>query len=196
MHSVSSYIAKWLIHSGAIPDEDYDLYEYAAFSFLFNLIPLFLSVIIGIALGMTLESILFVLPYFFLRTFSGGYHLKSATACFFVSTTLFIFSLLAVKKLIGLGFSWPFLVLIAVASILIFLLSPIDSEARRLSASETRAFKKIARILIVILFSMTMLLQFLGQHTHAHPMGMGIILTAVLQLPCFFQGAKVHVPAP
>ena len=49
---MSSIIVKWLLHAGVISENDRELYEYAAYSFLFSLLPLVLVMLLGCASGM------------------------------------------------------------------------------------------------------------------------------------------------
>jgi len=82
----ASTISEWLLSSGAISEKDRSLYEYAAYSFIFSLAPLVIVAIIGSILGMLAEGIILILPFMFIRKFSGGYHLKSSRICFVTST--------------------------------------------------------------------------------------------------------------
>lgn len=167
-----------------ISDDDFELYEFSAFCFLFNLIPLGLSIAIGTALNMFWKSILFIIPYVSIRTFSGGFHFKSAKLCFLVTNMILFFSLIITKKMICIGRSTIFLALILLASLTVFLLSPIDSDARKLTSSETSAFRRVARYLVIAFLAIDLVLYCLGIFSAAYPIGMGIALTAALQLPC------------
>lgn len=58
IRKASIAISKWLLNTGAIYEDDKELYEYAAYSFLFSLLPLCLVIIIGCAVNMVIEGIL------------------------------------------------------------------------------------------------------------------------------------------
>ena len=184
LHKLSTHIAQQLLANGVISDDDFELYEFSAFYFLFNLIPLGLSIAIGTALNMFWKSILFIIPYVSIRTFSGGFHFKSAKLCFLVTNMILFFSLIITKKMICIGRSTIFLALILLASLTVFLLSPIDSDARKLTSSETSAFRRVARYLVITFLAIDLVLYYLGIFSAAYPIGMGIALTAALQLPC------------
>lgn len=86
---MSSIIVKWLLHAGAISENDRELYEYAAYSFLFSLLPLILIMLLGCASGMLLEGVLMIVPFILVRKFSGGFHLQSpGVLCFFSIASL------------------------------------------------------------------------------------------------------------
>lgn len=190
---VSATITKWLLNSGAISENDRELYEYAAYSFLFSLLPLCLVVILGCITGMVIEGILMIFPFMLIRKFSGGFHLKSSTICLISSTLLLSFFLLLIKVVTTEARIVLFTCFVFASSIQIFLCSPIDNEARKLNEREFSVFKKVARTIAVMFLILYIVLLLFGQVQFATPVGAGIILTALLQVPCFF--TKKHCPA-
>ena len=97
IRKASIAISKWLLNTGAISEDDKELYEYAAYSFLFSLLPLCLVIIIGCAVNMVIEGILMVIPFMLIRKFSGGFHLNSSAVCFVSSTALLSLFIFIVK---------------------------------------------------------------------------------------------------
>ena len=140
---MSSIIVKWLLHAGAISENDRELYEYAAYSFLFSLLPLILIMLLGCASGMLLEGVLMIVPFILVRKFSGGFHLQSPGVCF-VSSLLLLSAFLFLIRLVSMKQSFILLSCLAVASTLqLFFCSPIDNEVRKLSEKERAACKKV-----------------------------------------------------
>lgn len=183
----SILITKWLLHTGAISNEDRELYEYAAYSFLFSLIPLFIVLIFGLAFGMVTEGILMILPFMFIRKFSGGLHLKSAKACL-ISSSVLLISLFLLIKMTHIYTAYFFCsVAVFLFAIQLFILSPVDSEARRLSETEQFVFRKVARAIVGLSCSIYFSLITFKLYSLAIPIGFGIILSGLLQLPCFFK---------
>lgn len=187
---VSAMFTKWLLNSGAISENDRELYEYAAYSFLFSLLPLCLVVILGCITGMVVEGILMILPFILIRKFSGGFHLKSSTICLVSSTLLLSLFLLIIKTVTTKESIIIFTCFVIASSIQVFLCSPIDNEARKLNKREFSAFKKVARTMSAMFLILYIGLLFFGQVQFATPVGAGIILTALLQIPCFFTKKK------
>lgn len=187
---LSVMTVKWLLRAGAISENDRELYEYAAYSFLFSLLPLVLVMLLGGVSGMLLEGVLMIVPFMLIRKFSGGFHLQSSGVCF-VSSTLLLSAFLFLIRLVTVKQSFVLLSCFAAAgAIQLFLCSPIDNEARRLSAKERTVFKKVARIMSALFLAVYIVLMAFGQSRFAVPVGAGIILTALLQIPCFFVGKK------
>lgn len=186
----SSKIAEWLLHAGAISESDRELYEYAAYSFLFSLLPLCLASVLGGLAGMLPEGILMILPFMLIRKFSGGFHLKSPGLCL-LSSTLLLSAFLFATRLITLERRFSlFPLLVAAAAIQLFLCSPIENEARKLSRRERAAFGRIAKIMSAAILAVYLLLLFFFPLRFSVPVGAGIILVAMLQIPCFFAGKR------
>ena len=190
IEAVSRGIAKWLVKAGAIPQEDATLYEYAAYSLMFNVIPICLIVVIGSFLGMLLEGVLMIAPFILLRKFSGGFHLHSSIVCLLSSITLLSLFLLAIRYVMQAKLYVIYSILVFFSTIFICVLSPIDSEDRKLSDKERKAFGQAARLIsLLVCFIYGLLLAF-GKTQIAVPTGAGLLITALLQSPCLFHRGK------
>ena len=159
-------ITGWLIRHEAIRESDRELYVYAAYSFLITISPLFLTIIIGTLFGRTGQSILLIIPFLVIRKFSGGIHAKYAWVCFICDWKM---ALATGGAILGLS-----------------LLSPVDSENRRLEKDEQKRYKMVTMVLAVGFGAVGVILSLCGQDRAAVCISLGIILTAVLQLPCIF----------
>lgn len=158
----------------------------SSIQFLFSLLPLVLVMLLGCASGMLLEGVLMIVPFILVRKFSGGFHLQSPGVCF-VSSLMLLSAFLFLIRLVSMKQSFILLSCLAVASTLqLFFCSPIDNEARKLSEKERAAFKKVARIMSLLFLAIYIALLSFGQSKFAVPIGAGLILTALLQVPCFF----------
>lgn len=187
---ISRAVAEWLLKYGAISVNEKELYEYSIYSFLFTLTPLFLVLMVSIPLNMAVEGILLITPFIFLRKFAGGFHFQTPLPCIIVSTVVLLGCLLEIRVILEYG-SFIIHTLLVYASIVpICILSPIDSENRQLSAKEKSAFHRIAIVLATINAALYSLLLILRTVEIAIPLGTGMILTALLQLPCLFEHQK------
>ena len=187
---ISRAVAKWLLKHGAISVNEKELYEYGIYSFLFTLTPLFLVLMVSIPLNMAVEGVLLITPFIFLRKFAGGFHFQTPLPCIIVSTLVLLGCLLEIRVILEYG-SFIIHTLLVYASIVpICILSPIDSENRQLSAKEKSAFHRIAIVLATINAALYSLLLILRTVEIAIPLGTGMILTALLQLPCLFEHQK------
>lgn len=175
---------KWLLKTGAISQQDADVYEYGIYSFLFSLLPFALVLILTVPLGMVTEGFLLIVPFFFLRKFTGGFHFQSALPCLVTSTLLLLASLAGIKALLSKPPPLAVYLAVYLSLIPIFLLSPIDSINRKLSSKEQRVFHRIAIGLGCFFVALFTLLMGFELYRIAVPIGGGVVLTALLQLPC------------
>ena len=110
--------------------------------------------------------------------------MKSAGTCFVFSCVLVITFLSAVKYGIA---DKSLNLLTTIATLIIIKKSPVDSENRRLLQEEINQYKKIARIMAGIFFLIYWILRLIKMNGYALSVGMGILLTTVLLIPCLFQ---------
>lgn len=174
-------ITGWLIRYGAVKESDRELYVYAAYSFLITISPLFLTIVIGTLLGKTWQSIVLILPFLVIRKFSGGIHAKYAWVCFVCSCLLLLFCI-ELSEWMNCG---PVLMFVTGGAVLsLSLLSPVDSENRRLDADEKKRYHRITILLAAAFGCLAWILSLGGQENAAVCISLGIVLTAVLQIPC------------
>lgn len=187
MESLSKKGAAWLIRMGAVPESERELYQYAVYSVLFGTLPVLIALAWGIVLHMIPQAVLLMLPFVLIRKFSGGYHLASPTVCA-ISSTLLIGGALGMVKLFAM-FHWkyPLLGLVLLAATCVFCVSPIDSENRKLSQQETQKFRQVARALSLLSLAVFLLFWAFDMENIAIPLGVGILLPALLQLPVVLQ---------
>lgn len=174
----------WLSAAKVISSDDAELYEYAAYSLMFGMLPVFLAVLWGLFLGMLTEGILMIVPFMLIRKFSGGFHLNSSKVCFVVSSLIIIFGLLSIKTVIRFNCTLPVSVLVGLSMMMICTLSPIDSNARKLTSREVKTFGIFARGFSFLSVGAYFALLIWKKEHIAVPIGVGTIIPAVLQVPC------------
>lgn len=181
MNAISKKIIDWLIESDAVLSKDRKLYTYAVYSLLLTLSPVLIIAGIGLPMGMLKESILLILPFITVRKYSGGFHLNSPVICFVCSTCLLFLFLLCVRHS---NISNILTIITAGAAISLTVLSPIDSAKRQLSPNEKKVFKKVTAIIVTLYIFIYIILIALHLEKYAVCIAFGLILPAVLQLPC------------
>ena len=90
-------ITDWLIKSNVIQAEDRDLYDYACRSLVFLFAPFVIALVAGMVFRMVAEALLMAVPYVVLRSFCGGFHLKSIKLCLVVSTLSYLANITVTK---------------------------------------------------------------------------------------------------
>lgn len=181
---IAGKVVNWLVRNEAVEESERELYEYAVQSLSMLIAPLFMAAGIGWLFGEFKMSFVLILPFMVLRKYSGGYHAKKQRICMIISSLLLALCF-ASAKFLTVGPALTIGVICAAICLAIF--SPVDSENRRLSKEEQRDFGKVARILVTIFVTLYMALILLKKDTSAVYLALGIILPAVLQLPCILK---------
>lgn len=184
IQALSDGVAKWLEKEGAVPSPDQGLFSYAVYSLLFGLLPILLAFVLGILFRMPQESLIMILPFMLIRKFSGGYHLNDPKKCVIFSSLLLALALWGVRMFLATQSTALLSSLVSLSALSLWILSPIENDARNLSESEMKHFRKIARILSVDTWGVYWVLQMCALKTYSVPVGVGIVLVAILQLPC------------
>lgn len=140
-----------LIKDGAIEEEDREIYEYGFEQGIILLINIACTVLIGIAMRMLWEVLVFMIAYIPLRTNAGGFHAKTQLRCFFYSNFLVVV-ILAVSKILK-GYIPVLAVLALAAAAVIFLLAPVEDQNKPLDEREVEVYGRKARRALVADFA-------------------------------------------
>lgn len=153
MRYLSEKITDYIIRTGAISDEWYEVYQYGFQVGLEMLSCMVVCCGISIYLHMIPEFIVFIGIFILLRSYAGGIHLNSYFSCFLCSVTVQTMVLLFNKKYI-FPFSIAWVVILS-GAFLILKEAPVESINRELEDDEKRHCKKITRnvLICIILFS-------------------------------------------
>ena len=177
-------IVEWLISQDVIREEDRNLYHYALNNLLHAVLPIFLSLMVGIILRCPARAIVIIIPFVVLRRFCGGFHMKNAWVCMFSSTVLLVdFVLLSflIHNLEIVFFCAAF------SGVSLLLLSPVENENKPLSPGEKARCKAITEYVVSILFLLLTVLYCFRVKEVLICAALGIMLPAVLQYPVFIE---------
>lgn len=136
------------IKNKIIKKEDQELYRFG----VRQLISFFINIISTVLISMALhvekeEAITFFLSYHLLRSYAGGVHAKTEIRCYIYSVILIIGALFFIKNIdVPIG---TVIAVMIVSSVFILILSPVDTENKRLDNVEIRYFKRATCMLIL-----------------------------------------------
>ena len=187
IQELSSRVANWMEQEGVISVKDKELFSYAVYSLLFGLLPVFIVVILGLAFGMLREGLLMITPFMLIRKFSGGYHLNSPKMCITFSTVLLALALGIVGCVIESGCIALLTAFVVISTGSLCIFSPSDNERRKLTGKEISLFHRIVCAVTSIFMAVYFIMCGLNVAHYAVPFGVGIILAAMLQLPCILK---------
>ena len=177
-------IADWLISHGEINEEDRDLYQYALKNLLHAILPISLSLIVGLLFHCPERTLIIILPFVCLRRFGGGFHLRNAWVCMFFSAIL-ITDCLAISFLIRN--QEKVLVCALFAGISMICLSPVQHLNKQLTKEERKRCKRQVSFLVLFFSLLLALFYSMGLKDETVCLSIGMMLPATLQYPVLIE---------
>ena len=120
--------------------DENELYIFGVNQFLNMLLNILTALFIGILFGETFQIILFMLAYIPLRSYAGGWHSRTPLRCYIFSVIMLIVVSIGMKYLSVM--EWMYYVILAVAMLVVFVLSPIEDRNRPLDEIEHKVYKR------------------------------------------------------
>lgn len=183
MEKCAGVVTDWLIRCEVVKETDKELYQYAVYSILLSLSPLLLAAGFGIFMGCIKESIVIIIPFVVIRKFSGGYHAEHAWSCL-IGSSLLLLLCIVLSGHVRCGKEIAFFT--AAASVSLICISPVDNKNRLLNQDEKCLYKKITAVLVTIFLFIDAVFFWCNLHRYSVCISIGIMLSAVLQIPCIF----------
>lgn len=157
LDKLSEKFAEKLIQTGVISESDADVYSFGFFQTVMLILNVTTTLALGLAFQLFIPCIVLNLAYIPIRICAGGHHADSPIKCYIYST-LDIAILLSILKWIPIHFSVTFISIIT-AGVIIFILSPVETENNPLDEVEKCVYRK--RTLFVLLIEIIVYVFFL-----------------------------------
>lgn len=135
-----------LVHSGVIKEEDAEIYIYGINQILTYVLNVSSALIIGLIFDVFTEVAVFMAAYIPLRSFAGGYHAKTPLRCYVFSVIMLIVVSIGLKYLHIAD--WVYYAVLAAATLVVLVLSPVEDRNKPLDEIEHRVYKKHAAIIV------------------------------------------------
>lgn len=147
LNKMATKISSKMLQLGIFSDEMYDIYVYGfelVLSFLFSVA---VMLFVGIVTNRIINTILFLLVFITLRSFTGGYHANTYGVCFMVTISVFLVTLL-LAEYINISW-WYYLFLLSVGLPIIYIFAPIEHHNKPLETNDKARCKMISTILFL-----------------------------------------------
>lgn len=138
--SAANNITNYLICKKVIKDDDREIYQYGFEQVFSSLLNIATMLLLGIILGKIYQSLVLILSFMALRSYSGGYHANTPLQCYLltvmsISAALSIMKFITIDRFICLG-------LLVLSSVVILLFSPIGTKNKPLDEIEKIIYRK------------------------------------------------------
>lgn len=151
LHKLAGDISFHLITNKIIDIKDRDIYIYGLELLISTLFTSLSILILGFFVGELISAIVYLSVYFFLKSYTGGYHAKHYYECYIYSILVFI--VLIIIKNATLSVYQPFIGVLSLmfSMVIVFKLAPVENKNNPKTKEEIIKNKKIARRRILVL---------------------------------------------
>ena len=143
-------LAQKMIDTNIISQSDAKIYEYGIENSFLIFINLLTSLIIGILTGKLIITIIFLIFFMTLRSFTGGFHLNSKLMCYFLSNLLLLVPIFGQRVFYQFTTGLSREVILAIIIAVIVGLAPVECMKRKYDDLEKKVFRKRSLIILTI----------------------------------------------
>lgn len=140
LFKVSGKITDRLVLKNVIKKEDWEIYQYGMYQLILNIVDIGTILMLGIVFNEIWQAFVIMGAFASMRAYAGGYHATTPLRCYLLTTIITVITLLVIKYAKIEYFVW--IVLLFVSSVVILMLSPVESENKPLDIMEKKIYKK------------------------------------------------------
>lgn len=168
-----------LEESGAMKAEDRELVKQGLTNLLATTLWFITIAVLGMVFGAVIEAFIFFLFFYFLRTFSGGYHCKSSKNCYILSVLSLVSILLLINHTPESSIGLISVISTLISIPVIFQFAPVEARTKPLDAEEKVQFRKKALSHLAVEILLMIILLSIGQ------LKLGFIVSIAISLSAF-----------
>ena len=180
VNKLGKRLTNTLINNNQIDESERCLYEYGFFILLSNVIYVTITLILGSAFNIIIESMAFYIAFSLIRRYAGGFHASSEMKCTLITTISIFLCLLCTKLCETNNIQMPILVLTGIATVLIFVLCPLDTPEKPLTKEEYKYFRKISWVILLLIMLAICIGIYFKLEFLMYPCWMSLILESIL----------------
>lgn len=154
---LSKRIVRTLYAESILESEDVELYEYGFYILLTHLLFFCFSAICGLILGVPLEAVLFYVAFSSIRTYAGGIHAKTETACMGLTAAAIVLSVCVIRMFSVHSHERVIGCMLLFGTVAVIALAPLDSPEKPLDGNEKKRYRCISALILTGLLAATVL---------------------------------------
>ena len=188
---LSERIAVGLKQSSIIEEDDVELYAYGFYILISKLLFLIIALILGVILNIVFESIVFYVSFSIIRAYAGGVHANKEWKCFLYTSISIVMCALGIKIMNKIEPTTFFVSMLIISSVIIVVLSPLDTKEKPLSTEEKEKYSIISIFITLVYIIVILMLAKLGIKKMCYAIMVAIALESVLLLIGFIQQKSI-----
>ncbi|MBQ7203282.1 MAG: accessory gene regulator B family protein [Eubacterium sp.] len=157
INKLSAHLARTIVNQNKINPDDLELYHYGLFIIISESFLALYCLLIGIALHIIIQSIVFYFTFFILHRFAGGFHAKTEMHCQIITLSSFLFSMIGIKHSDYFDIN-VFIISFSICCILLLMFAPADTPQKKLNVLEKKRFKVLTFLVLVFFLSTLIIL--------------------------------------
>ena len=152
---IARTITSAFVNNGTISEDKSNIYAYG-FEVLISTIA-YTTILIGIAAitKTLLESFLFWLGFFIVRTIAGGYHAETYITCHILFLCSHLSFIAFLKLVPSVSHEFFIIAFAGISSIVLFLIAPVDHPNKRFTINEYKRYKKCSFTYAILFVTIT-----------------------------------------
>ena len=151
LNTISKRLTGHLVNAGVISSDLEDIYIYGFEILITSLLSTVLIIIAGLASGRISDTVIFLIVFIGLRSFTGGFHANTYRLCTFLTLSIYGLVMLLSKYVIVPDTAYRMLLPIGI--IILLMKAPVRNPNKNLTDKEAARHK----IVSIVLFSVMML---------------------------------------
>ncbi len=173
-------LADVLMENETNPNIDKDIIVYGLNSAIEQGLSMITAIVLGWMFGLTLEIIVFMVSFTFIRTYAGGYHCKKAINCYLSLSGVILVVLLVTKLMPNEVLGIASLIILVASAPILYKFAPVETPTKPLDEIEKKYYHR--KILVNLSFEciIILILSTLKFNTFAFVVCIGIIISAGL----------------
>lgn len=180
MEKLAKILAVYLSEHQEKAEFSFELYQYGIQVALEMLSAVLTGFLTAVFMEMTAEYIVFMILFFFLRSYAGGLHFAGFGKCFLCSLIITAGNLWVTKH-----YHIPIRVLclmMAVFAAVLFIVKPVNSSNKEVTDEESRYFMRRLRMILITTLLFFVFCIVIKQNKYATLTALTVMLTFILML--------------
>lgn len=149
LNKIAVILSKHLLSHNTITEELFEIYVYGFELLISSLMSTSIVLIVGMLLRRIPETIIFLITFVLLRSFTGGYHANSYLLCTLVTFLSYGF-VLFLSEFIKVSIN-AYIILALAGLVLLLKMAPVEHPNKKLSFAKKRRFKIISIIIFAVI---------------------------------------------